>query len=119
MPALEARAIVMGVRRGLRSIEGFKRPHLIMGDQLGNAMAFGKSRAASFSILNLIRRASALALASCSKWHFRWVPSEKNTADGFPRRWEGDPQAGQGHAASKREAAPPPPRTRASEAAAL
>ncbi|CAK0797435.1 unnamed protein product, partial [Prorocentrum cordatum] len=81
MPALEARAIVMGVRRGLRSIEGFKRPHLIMGDQLGNAMAFGKSRAASFSILNLIRRASALALASCAKWHFHWVPSEKNTAD--------------------------------------
>eukprot|EP00959_Pyramimonas_sp_CCMP1952_P102343 2140958-Pyramimonas_sp.AAC.1 len=50
MPTLEARATVLGIRHGLRFQEA-------PPDHRGPA--FGESRAASFSILILVRRASA------------------------------------------------------------
>eukprot|EP00969_Alexandrium_andersonii_P248133 10966049-Alexandrium_andersonii.AAC.1 len=58
---------------------------LILGDSLTVALASAKGRSSSKGLASVLRRIAALALASGSSLHFRWLPSEANAADGPSR----------------------------------
>lgn len=60
-------------------------PHIVHVVNFGLALMLGKGRAASFSMLQVCRRAGALHMAANLPWPPRWIPSEKNRA-GAPSR---------------------------------
>eukprot|EP00969_Alexandrium_andersonii_P198290 8757470-Alexandrium_andersonii.AAC.1 len=55
---------------------------------MATALAVTKGRAAAYDMLQVCRRAGALALASAATFVRRWLPSEWNEADGPSRRFE-------------------------------
>ena len=78
---LEARAMVKAAKRVSNSRTVSDLRVLILGDNLGVVLAFGRSRARKFELLIQIRRLVSLGLARGIRFYYRWVPSEFNSAD--------------------------------------
>jgi hypothetical protein len=85
---LEARAIIWGLRRMLKDVDFHQLRHLLLSDNFACVFAFARGRACSRPLLQQIRRASALVVASGSRITYRWIVSELNPADSPSRRFE-------------------------------
>jgi hypothetical protein len=85
---LEARAIIWGLRRMLKDVDFHQSRHLLLSDNFACVFAFARGRACSRPLLQQIRRASALVVASGSRISYRWIVSELNPADSPSRRFE-------------------------------
>lgn len=86
----EGRALVLCARRLARSSKYRGKRHVVLVDNLGLALAVSKGRACNYKLLRIIQQLSALSLACSFSLRLRWVPSEKNVADG-PSRGQIDP----------------------------
>ncbi|CAK0880854.1 unnamed protein product [Prorocentrum cordatum] len=78
---LEGRALVMSVRRLLRSRAHLNTRALFLVDNLALALALAKGRARSRHLLPTCREVAALGLFPGCRFHVRWVPGELNPAD--------------------------------------
>ncbi|CAK0846282.1 unnamed protein product [Prorocentrum cordatum] len=78
IPILEGRASLLGIQHYMRSSRSFGKRLLLVGDQLGNTLAIGRSRASSYDLLIIIRRIATYMLATGSSLSARWTPSELN-----------------------------------------
>ncbi|CAK0810777.1 unnamed protein product, partial [Prorocentrum cordatum] len=85
---LEARAGLLAVRHKLRAVSSFGKTHLHLGDSMTAILAFEKGRAKHRGLLGACRRLLALSVASNTRHHFRWVPSELNPSDPDSRYFE-------------------------------
>ena len=63
---------------------------LLLGDNMAVCLVLGRSQASDFDLLVQVRRWSALLLAAGPTGHVRWIPSERNLADG-PSRAQASP----------------------------
>ncbi|CAE7708857.1 AMY1.1 [Symbiodinium sp. CCMP2592] len=86
----EGRSLVLAVRRIARNANNQGRKHLILVDNLALAFCLGKSRAANHSMLRVAQKIGAIALAANLGLRVRWIPSERNVADG-PSRGSSSP----------------------------
>ena len=77
----EGRAMLSGVRHLLRCRRHAGYHHLLLVDNLALALACTKGRGSSSLANRTCQQLCALALASDSKFHVRWIPSERNCAD--------------------------------------
>ena len=87
MPILEGEALLYGFRYLLRSIKNHKRRLVILCDSLTVCCALVKGHSSRREMLRVCRSVGALALATGTSLHVRWMPSEMNPADG-PSRGE-------------------------------
>lgn len=87
---LEGRGIVSALRHKLRSLSGFGKRHLHLGDNLASILIAEKGRASSYEMLRVSRRIACLLLAANCTLTSRWIPSEWNVADHGSRRWEAE-----------------------------
>ncbi|CAK0826016.1 unnamed protein product [Prorocentrum cordatum] len=78
---LEGRGMVVAVRHILRRLSSFNRCHLCLGDCLGTILAATKGRSSRPEMGRICRQLAALSLASGTAFFWRWVPSERNSAD--------------------------------------
>ncbi|CAK0829132.1 unnamed protein product, partial [Prorocentrum cordatum] len=85
---LEARAGLLAVRHKLRAVSSFGETHLHLGDSMTATLAFEKGRVKHRGLLGACRRLLALSVASNTRHHFRWVPSELNPSDPDSRYFE-------------------------------
>ncbi|CAK0801915.1 unnamed protein product, partial [Prorocentrum cordatum] len=85
----EGRAVTKGMRLEIRGRYQHHQRHLVLIDNFGVALCFSRGRAASFGLLQLVRRLAAPSIATGSRVAPRWVPSECNPADEPPRLFEG------------------------------
>jgi hypothetical protein len=85
---LEGRGIVAGVRSQLRKCSNHGCRMLHLTDNLGLSLLITKGRSASYSLLRIVRRLSALCLAANCALITRWVPSERNPSDAASRRFD-------------------------------
>ena len=76
----EALALCWSIEHTLRANRNFGRI-LFLSDNLPLTLGVCKGRAKSGFLTKPLRKICALALATGSKFHVRWVPSEWNTAD--------------------------------------
>ena len=79
--------MVAGVKNKLKETSTWNMKHFVLIDNLGVALAQSKGRCHSIVLLNVMRRLSALLLATQVALTCRWLPSECNAADGPSRRW--------------------------------
>ena len=77
----EGRAMLSGARHLLRCRRHAGQRHLLLVDNLALALACAKGRGSSSLTNRTCQQLCALALASDSKFHVRWIPSERNCAD--------------------------------------
>lgn len=77
----EARALVWSAEHLLRCSRAFGRRLVCLTDNLPSALGVTKGRAKSTHLLRPLRKLCALSLATKSKVHVRWLPSERNVAD--------------------------------------
>ena len=77
----EARALVWSAELLLRCSRSFGKRLLCLTDNLPLALGVCKGRAKSQHLKSSLRKICALSLATQSKIHVRWVPSERNVAD--------------------------------------
>ncbi len=78
---LEARALVMSLRRIALSVFGHDIRQLLLTDNMSVCLSFDRSRAKSYPLLKQIRVFTAYCLARNITCTIRWVPSELNSAD--------------------------------------
>ncbi|CAK0826729.1 unnamed protein product [Prorocentrum cordatum] len=78
---LEARGMVVAFRHVLRRVSSFNRCHLCLGDCLGAILAATKGRSSRREMGRACRQLASLSLASGAAFFWRWVPSERNSAD--------------------------------------
>lgn len=78
---LEARALVMSLRRIALSIFGHDTRQLLLTDNMSVCLSFDRSRAKNYPLLKQIRIFNAYCLARNISCTIRWVPSELNSAD--------------------------------------
>ena len=78
---LEARALVMSLRRIALSIYGHDLRQLLLTDNMSVCLSFDRSRAKSYALLRQIRVFTAYCLSRNISCTIRWVPSELNSAD--------------------------------------
>lgn len=81
----EGRALVICLRRLLRSSRNRNKRHLIFVDNLGLALAVTKGRAKNFKLLRITQQVAAMTLIGSFNIRLRWLPSECNVADGPSR----------------------------------
>lgn len=77
----EALALCWSVEHALRANRNFGRRILFLSDNLPLSLGVCKGRAKSSFLTKPLRKICALSLATGSKFHVRWVPSEWNVAD--------------------------------------
>lgn len=77
----EARALVWSAEHLLHCSRAFGRRLVCLTDNLPSALGVTKGRAKSTHLLRPLRKLCALSLATKSKVHVRWLPSERNVAD--------------------------------------
>ena len=77
----EALALCWSVEHALRANRNFGRRILFLSDNLPLTLGVCKGRAKSSFLTKPLRKICALSLATGSKFHVRWVPSEWNVAD--------------------------------------
>ncbi|CAK0850412.1 unnamed protein product [Prorocentrum cordatum] len=85
MPALEAEALLYGVRHLLRSVANLGSRLLVIGDSISASLAATKGRSSCDGMLSVTRRLGALLLGTGSLLRSRWIASELNPADGPSR----------------------------------
>ena len=85
---IEARSIFGAVKHIVRDHRCHGLRFLILNDNMGVVLAIQKGRCCDYGLLRVIRRINAHLLATGTKLHVRWVPSEWNVADRDSRRWE-------------------------------
>lgn len=85
---LEARGVIQSLRHKARTFSSFHSRHVHLGDNLGMILSFDRGRAKNKALLFQCRRSAALAVATDSEYHFRWIPSELNVADSPSRIFE-------------------------------
>ena len=73
--------MLSGIRHLLRCRRHAGQHHLLLVDNLALALACPKGRGSSSLANRTCQQLCALALASDSKFHVRWIPSERNCAD--------------------------------------
>ena len=76
----------MGLRRSLRSAEGFNRRTLGISDSLVSICAYAKGQASN-ALNTLCRRAAALRLGGQVQWRLRYVETDRNPSDRDSMRW--------------------------------
>lgn len=81
----EGRALVLCLKRLCRSVGNRDKRHLIFVDNLALALCISKGRAKNFTMLRICQQVSALSLVGSFSIRLRWVPSERNPADGPSR----------------------------------
>ena len=81
----EGRALIICLRRLLRSSRNRHKRHLIFVDNLGLALAVTKGRAKKFKLLRITQQVAAMTLIGSFNIRLRWLPSECNVADGPSR----------------------------------
>ena len=77
----EAKALVWSVEHMLRSNRCIGKRLLCFSDNLPLVLSAVKGRGKSHHLLQPLRKLAALSLATGSKVHTRWIPSESNVAD--------------------------------------
>lgn len=77
----EALALVWSVEHVLRSSRNFGQRLLFLSDNLPLTLSASKGRGKSSFLTKPLRQLCAFALATGSKLHVRWIPSEWNVAD--------------------------------------
>ena len=85
IPVLEARAALHGVKHTLRKQSNFGKRHLILSDSITAVCSLDRGRGRAFKMRRVSQQVGALSLATHSSFHFRWLPSEWNPADGPSR----------------------------------
>lgn len=85
IPVLEARASLYGIKHTLRNTSNFKKRHVILSDSITAVAALDKGRGRSFKMRRVTQEVAALCLSTHTSFHFRWLPSEWNPADGPSR----------------------------------
>lgn len=85
---LEAAALVFTVRSIARVLGSQHKRHLLLGDNMSVICAPCKGRAAHFQLLRACRVIAATSVAAELRCYHRWIPSERNPADGPSRRFE-------------------------------
>lgn len=85
IPVLEARAALHGVKHTLRNFSNFGQRHLILSDSITAVCSLDRGRGRAFKMRRVSQQVGALSLATHSSFHFRWLPSEWNPADGPSR----------------------------------
>ena len=87
----EARALL----RSLESFVSYVRKSnvrcVLLVDNMGVCLSFGRRRSKEFTVLTIIRRFSATCLALGIKCAIRWIPSEVSIADEPSRRFSKSP----------------------------
>lgn len=78
---LEAKTVLMAVKRLLTSPGTTSTRVLLLCDNTAVVGALMKGRSSSFKLLSVIRRCSAHFLAATLKFTIRWIPSDDNPAD--------------------------------------
>ena len=81
LPVYEARSTLGAVKHVLRSTDNFGKKHLVFSDSMTSTCAISRGRAQSFHLRHVCAQIGALALATNSSFHIRWIPSEWNPAD--------------------------------------
>ena len=84
----EARALVWSVEHLLRANRCIGKRLVCFSDNLPLVLSATKGRGRSKHLLGPLRKLAALGLASGSKTHVRWIPSEINVADAPSRAVE-------------------------------
>ena len=82
---LEMRGVVAVLRHLSRSSRSWGKRILCFTDSLVTLGALGKGRSSARALLRLCRAAAAVQLLCRIKLYLRWVPSERNFADGPSR----------------------------------
>ena len=77
----EGLALVWAIEHSLRANRNLGKKLLFLCDNLPLALSASKGRARSGYLVHALRKVCALTLASGSKCHTRWIPSEWNSAD--------------------------------------
>lgn len=77
----EALALCWSVEHALRANRNFGKRILLLSDNLPLTLGVCKGRAKSSFLTKPLRKICALSLATGSKFHVRWIPSEWNVAD--------------------------------------
>ena len=77
----EARALVWSAEHLLRCGRNFGRRLVCLTDNLPLALGVTKGRAKSSQLTKPLQKICALSLATQTKVHVRWLPSERNVAD--------------------------------------
>lgn len=77
----EALALVWSIEHALRANRNFGKRILFLADNLPLTLSVCKGRAKSSFLTRPLRKICALALATGSRIHVRWIPSEWNVAD--------------------------------------
>lgn len=85
---LEGRGVIASLRHKLRSTSEFGHKHLHFCDNMSMTLLLSKGRSGTYSMLRVCRRIACLLLAADCFLAVRWIPSERNIADGPSRRWE-------------------------------
>lgn len=81
----EGRALVLCLRRLVRSSRHRNKRHVILVDNLGLALSISKGRAKDFRMLRIAQQVAALSFLGSFTLRLRWIPSERNVSDGPSR----------------------------------
>ena len=84
---LEARVLLLAVKRLARSLNSRNARHLILSDNMSVTLAISKGRASDFALLSICRKIAAYSVACRFRIRVRWIPSELNIADAPSRRF--------------------------------
>ena len=85
IPVLEARAALYGVKHVLRNGANFSKRHLILSDSITAVCSLDRGRGRAFKMRRVTQQVAAMCLGTNTSFHYRWLPSEWNTADGPSR----------------------------------
>ena len=85
---LEGRGVIASLRHKFRSCSEFGRRHLHFCNNMSMTVLLSKGWSGTYSMLRVCRRVACLLLATDCFLAVRWIPSERNIADGPSRRWE-------------------------------
>ena len=83
---LELRTVVQVLRHLARNSNCWRRRVLVMTDSLVSLGVLSKGRSSARALLHLARVAASVQLAFGILLYLRWVPSERNVADGPSRQ---------------------------------
>ena len=81
----EATCLLLAVRRMSRPRRHRHRRHLIFLDNLALRFALGKGRSQNYGMLRILQQIGSISLACALTLQSRWIPNEKNVADGPSR----------------------------------
>lgn len=85
---IEARSVLGAFKHICRDSKKHGRRVVILNDNMGVVLSIQKGRCSNYKLLRIVRRIAAHSLATGTKLHVRWVPSELNVADEASRQWE-------------------------------